>query len=219
MVLTFLLTLVTGLINTAPVTLAPSPIIRGDYVEARTASVFAGPCHYNGEVMTCGTDAILAWHVNSGSWQGVDLSGVRAMAAITSDSNLAESGAARKSEIVIDSSVAPAQSAAMLALIKSQAGESLGNVISVRSAPIKFVHYDRQYRVSAADFAAMDVQGMPNDECCKQPNLVWYTPLVHLDWRKVGYSNTSAYTAGTLTDPWQRADENDAFYGTFTIGR
>jgi hypothetical protein len=35
----------------------------------------------------------------------------------------------------------------------------------------------------------------------------------------VGYSSTAGYTAGTLTDPWQRADENDAFYGTFTIGR
>ena len=26
--------------------------VRGDYVEVRTASVFAGACHYNGEIVT-----------------------------------------------------------------------------------------------------------------------------------------------------------------------
>ena len=35
--------------------------IAGDYVEARTASVFAGACHYNGELVTTGRDAIMAW--------------------------------------------------------------------------------------------------------------------------------------------------------------
>ena len=34
---------------TAPTSPAP---IKGDYVEARTASVFAGACHYNGELVT-----------------------------------------------------------------------------------------------------------------------------------------------------------------------
>ena len=47
--------------------------LRGDYVEVRTASVFAGACHYNGEVVTTGRDAMMAWNVTSGSWQGVDL--------------------------------------------------------------------------------------------------------------------------------------------------
>jgi hypothetical protein len=28
--------------------------MRGDYVEVRTASVFAGACHYNGEFVTTG---------------------------------------------------------------------------------------------------------------------------------------------------------------------
>jgi hypothetical protein len=37
--------------------------LRGDYVEVRTASVFAGACHYNGEVVTTGRDAIMAWNV------------------------------------------------------------------------------------------------------------------------------------------------------------
>jgi hypothetical protein len=216
--LTLLLTVASTLINYAPLSVAPSPIIRGDYVEARTASVFAGPCHFNGEVMTTGGDAILAWHVLSGSWHGVDLADVRAVAAVTCDSNLSDATTARKSEIVIDSTATKQQAAAMVEMLKSRTGNNLGQITSIRTGPINFVHYARQYRVTAPGFGSMDVQGMPNDECCKQPNLVWYSPLMHLDWRKVGYSTTTAYTAGTITDPWQRGDENDAFYGTFTVG-
>ena len=32
----------------------------GTYVEARTASVFAGACHYNSELVTAGREALLA---------------------------------------------------------------------------------------------------------------------------------------------------------------
>src|SRR5215216_805781 len=67
---------------------------RGDYVEVRTASVFAGAWHYNGEVVTTGRDAMMAWNVTSGKWQGVDLSGVRVMAIVSADANLGENNAA-----------------------------------------------------------------------------------------------------------------------------
>src|SRR6185503_18474413 len=77
--------------------------LRGDYVEVRTASVFAGACHYNGEVVTTGRDAMMAWKVTSGKWQGIDLSGVRVLAVVSADANLAENNAGRQSEIIIDS--------------------------------------------------------------------------------------------------------------------
>ena len=63
----------------------------------------------------------------------------------------------------------------------------------------------------------MSVQPMPNDECCSQPSLVWYTPLTPLEHRKVGYTQSATYTAGTLTDAWQREGENSAFYGAFAF--
>jgi len=48
----------------------------------RTASVMAGPCHYNGELRHPGRDALLAWNFSGGHFQGVDLAGVRAVAAV-----------------------------------------------------------------------------------------------------------------------------------------
>src|SRR5438105_12700672 len=90
--------------------------VQGDYVEVRTASVFAGACHYNGEVVTTGRDAIMAWNFAAGVWQGTDLAGVRAMAAVTSDQSLGNEHAARKVELIVDSTATDAQARAVESL-------------------------------------------------------------------------------------------------------
>ena len=190
--------------------------LRGDYVEVRTASVFAGACHYNGEVVTTGRDAMMAWNVTSGKWQGVDLTGVRAMAIVTADANLSDDQAARQSELIIDTQASDAQSKAMVAALKLKYGANLGNVVAVRSAPISFNHSGRSYNVKADD-AIIDVEAMPNDLCCKMPNLVWYTPLVRLENRKVGYTIRAGYSGKAISTPWSRSGENSAFYGSFSL--
>jgi hypothetical protein len=190
--------------------------LAGDYVEARTASVFAGACHYNGELVTTGRDAVMAWQFNSGSWHNVDLSGVRVMAAVTSDANLGDASAARKCEFVIDAPASKAQADAALDAIVSRDGASLGKIVDVRRAAVSFEHEGRQYETGSAGFASLKLTGMPNDECCKQPNLVWYSPLAKLTWRKVGFTDDAAYIAGKISDPWERSDENGAFYGEFS---
>jgi uncharacterized protein DUF1326 len=190
--------------------------MRGDYVEVRTASVFAGACHYNGEVVTTGRDGMMAWNVTNGQWQGVDLSGVRAMAIISADVNLAEDNAARKSEIIIDSNASRAQAVAMLNALKEKYAAALGTIAEVRSAPIRFERSGRAYNVVTNE-AAINVEAMPNDLCCKMPNLVWYTPFVGLENRKVGYTIKALYNGKVVGEPWSRSGENSAFYGSFSL--
>ena len=190
--------------------------LRGDYVEVRTASVFAGACHYNGEVVTTGRDAMMAWNVTSGQWQGMDLSGVRVMAIVSADANLGEQNAARQSEIIIDSKASRAQALAMMNALKEKYAASLGKIVEVRSAPISFERNGRTYAVVTNE-AAINVEAMPNDLCCKMPNLVWYTPLVGLENRKVGYTEKALYSGKTVGEPWSRSGENSAFYGTFAL--
>lgn len=190
--------------------------MRGDYVEVRTASVFAGACHYNGEVVTTGRDAMMAWNVTNGQWQGVDLSGVRALAIVSADANLAENNAARTSEIIVDSSASRAQAVAMVNALKEKYAAALGTVAAVRSAPIRFERNGRTYNVVSNE-ASMNVEAMPNDLCCKMPNLVWYTPLVGIENRKVGYTSKALYSGKIVGEPWSRSGENSAFYGTFSL--
>ena len=195
---------------------ADTSFIRGEYVEVRTASVFAGACHYNGELTTAGRDALMAWNVKSGEWR-VDLAGVRIVAIVSADANLSDDNAARRSEIIIGENASNAQSRAMLEALKSRYAASLGKIISVRRGPLTFEHKDKTYTVTADDFASINIEAMPDDLCCKMPQLVWYSPLVPLENRKVGYTTKALYAGAAVGDPWQRTGQNSAFYGSFAL--
>ncbi|HEV2296558.1 MAG TPA: DUF1326 domain-containing protein [Tepidisphaeraceae bacterium] len=188
--------------------------VKGDYVEVRTASVFAGACHYNGELVTTGRDAILAWKITEGEHNGVNLAGVKAVAVVSSDANLSDDKATRKSEILIDGT--DAQMSAWTAMLKEQSSAALGEIVSVKRGTVTFNHDKNGYTLDAAGFASAKVQAMPDGGCCKQPNLVWYEPLTKLTDRKVGYTATASYAGGKIGTKWDRANENSAFYGSFT---
>ena len=56
---------------------------------------------------------------------------------------------------------------------------------------------------------------MPDRACCSQPELVWYQPLMPIEGRRVGYTESAWLDAASIGSTWQRSDENSAFYGTF----
>jgi len=64
--------------------------IRGDYIETRSADVYTGQCFANGEVNLVGREAILAWHVQNGSWNGVPLDGLTVAAAVRAKATLGD---------------------------------------------------------------------------------------------------------------------------------
>src|SRR3977135_2250351 len=73
--------------------LSPSVLaeqIRGDYIETRSADVYTGSCFANGEVNLVGNEAILAWHVQSGSWGGQPLEGLPRAAAVRARATLGD---------------------------------------------------------------------------------------------------------------------------------
>ena len=64
--------------------------IQGDYLETRSADVYTGQCFANGEVNLVGNQAILAWHVRRGSWDGVRLDGLTVAAAVRARGTLGD---------------------------------------------------------------------------------------------------------------------------------
>lgn len=188
--------------------------VYGDYIEARTASVFAGACHYNGEYPVLGRDAVMAWNFTSGSFNGVDLAGVRAIAAVSCETNLAEPQGTHKTDLTIDSSATAAQADAVVELLKTRNAAQLGRIVAVHRGQVTFTHSSQGYTIESPGFASMLVQYMPDNACCKEPGSVWYTPLTSLENRKVGFTEFANYS-GAANTPWQRESENSAFYGTF----
>src|SRR5690242_4148012 len=118
-------------VRKAPAVAQASAQVTGDYVEARTASVFCGACHYNGEAVTVGKEALMGWSIDGGSYNGVDLKGVKAMAALASTENLKDPGV-RQTEMTFDNHVSDKQIAAFTALLKEKMGDQLGTIVAVK---------------------------------------------------------------------------------------
>ena len=194
----------------------PNGSLKGDYVEARTASVFAGPCHYNGELTTTGRDAVMAWSIQEGTWKGTSLSGLTVVATVSSDANLKED-VARHSVLYVDSKATVAQSEALTEAFKANYGKSLGDVVTVKRIPITFTHKGEAFRVQAKGAIQLTVEAMPHHECCKMPSLVCYNPLIELTDRKVGYTRSSSVKENALGATWTKNGQNTAFYGTFSF--
>jgi hypothetical protein len=189
--------------------------LTGDYVEARTASVFAGACHYNGELTTTGRDAEIVWHVRSGASHGVDVSGLTAVAAITAGDNLKDDIAGRRSVLYIDDKATDAQMKVLAGTLMTSYKTALGNVVAIKRAPITFTRTGDKFHMAAKGVGKLDVDAMPNGECCKQPNLVWYKPLAEIEGRKVGFTRESGIEDETLGASWSKFNQNTAFYGSF----
>ena len=91
--------------------------ITGDYIETRSADVYVGQCFANGEVGLTGDEAILAWHIRSGSWNGVKLDGLNVVAAVKANATLGDPYAdpyPAKAVLIVDEQANPVQRAALV---------------------------------------------------------------------------------------------------------
>jgi hypothetical protein len=128
-----------ALADVAPAAVS-APGISGDYLEARTADVYTGPCFANSEMDLVGKQAVMAWHVRQGAWQGVPLGGLSVVAAVRSSATLGDpfGGPLRASAlIVVDQRATPQQRDALVAFAHAMSGELLSSVVAVESAPIE----------------------------------------------------------------------------------
>ena len=95
--------------------------VSGKYVEARTAEVFTGGCIMGSEAETVGKQAVLAWKVDRGSYNGISLDGLSVVAAVAGDRNLGivEIGGAKaniRSSVFVDDRANAAQRIALVAM-------------------------------------------------------------------------------------------------------
>src|SRR5262249_44806581 len=119
--------------------------IRGSYVEARTAEGFTGGLVQAGagEAETMGREAVLAWNVERGSFNGVSLDGMSVVAAVVGNRNLGiyELGgekAVSRSALFVDDRANPAQRLALVAMASQLANGVLGTIVNVTPTSIQF---------------------------------------------------------------------------------
>ncbi len=197
---------------------APTSDLEGVYVEARSAQVFIGGCIWNSEAMTIGREAVMAWRIDKGSIEGVDVAGLSIVAAIAGDENLAiNPEAARRTVLFVDHHASNAQQEALADRYATDNARMFGQVIEVVAVPISFVDTPEGYRVNAGDQVELEAKALHVDHKglnqCGEAQ--WYEPFVALNDSTLGIAVEHSYQGKTLSTRWSDPDKQSAFFGRF----
>jgi hypothetical protein len=168
-------------------------------------------------VVSSGRNAVLAWNITEGERNGVSLRGVTAVAVVAGDRYLGQENAQRKSVLYVNETATPEQREALVSLLKERAAGALGDLVAVKSAPVRFESDAGQYRVNVEGIAFMKIQKEVAQLCCKQPYQVWGKPFVPVAAAKTGYCLSVEYKDSGLLRGWSATDQNNAFFGSFSL--
>jgi hypothetical protein len=195
--------------------------ITGDYLESRSADVYTGQCFANGEMGLTGDQAILAWHIRSGSWDGVKLDGFSVVAAVKANATLGDPYAdpyPAKSVLIIDNRADARERAALAAFAQHMGGKLLANVVNVVNAPID-IQVAREHHGSAllraGDFVTVQTRSIDeNDHLCGNES-TFYPPLTQVSHAMAAVAMTDSYSGKGLGSTWTLHDKRSAFVGSF----
>lgn len=195
--------------------------IKGDYVEVRSADVYTGPCFANSQVDLEGKQAILAWKVRNGSWNGVDLSGLGVVAVVKANATLGDrfhNPYPADSVLILDSRASSQQRVALQAFAKSAGGALVGNVVRVETAPINLeVIQHGTVKMVAGNLARIETRSLCNgDDICGNEE-IYYPPLTKIADAMPAYTLEESFQGKGLGMVWSREDARSAFVGTFSL--
>ena len=195
--------------------------IRGDYIETRSADVYTGQCFANGEVNLVGKEAILAWHVQTGSWDGVPLEGLTIAAAVRAQATLGDPYAnpyPAQSVLLVDDQATPQQSAALVSFAKQMGGELLKNVDQTIAAPMEMIVNHERHGVAllrAGQFATIQTRSLGDKDHVCGNEVTFYPPLTQVTHSMPAVAITDAYRGPGLGESWDTHGRRSAFVGTF----
>ena len=206
------------LLLTAPGVFAtPSETVQGEYLEARSVSVYVGACHYGAEYVEGGREATLVWNIRQGIWKGVSLDGLTVVAVVTAKNNLAIDTDSRRSVLYLDKKATSEQRTALTDLMTTKRSELLGEIVSTENTPITFTKEGVKYDLRVGEVLTLSVSRYPCQNCT-QPHQIWYKPLEQLDTPIVGKSTVYCYQDNILSVTWNCGeDTNNVFVGDFAM--
>ena len=143
------------------------PQIHGEYLETRSADVYVGQCFANGEVNLAGTEAIVAWHIQEGKWDGVSLNGLTIAGAIKAQATLGDPYGKpypAKSVLLVDRHATPEQRQALINFAQEMGGELLSHVVRVVDTPIDMEvaqgEHSTRARLQAGDVVTVETRAI-----------------------------------------------------------
>jgi hypothetical protein len=201
----------------------PSSTIYGNYVEARTADVYTGPCFANSEVGLTGQLAVFGWKVTEGSWNGVSLNGLGVVGVIRASSTLGDvyhTAYPVKAVLIVDDRANPEQRLALQSFAKRMGGDLLEDVVRVDYQPIdmSFANGDlhsMKATLTAGNLAKIETRALSEgDHICRNEE-VWYRPLTKVEHAMPAFAIANTFKGQGLDEQWSSPDKRSAFVASF----
>ncbi len=208
---------------------AAEPSVRsigGEYIEARTAEVWVGPCFANGEVEINGKEAILGWRIDRGEWQGVNLEGLSVAAVVRAEHTIgmvSEPVNPGRAVLIVDERATGPQRAALAAFAKSMAGDLIHEVVKVYYSPIQFDIEDDDIhegaaRLSAGSLAEVETRALNEGDVHCGNETIFYPPMsAGLEHSMPAYAETNTYQGDGLNERWRNPYKRSGFLGIFSV--
>jgi Protein of unknown function (DUF1326) len=208
---------------TVAATQAGAATIQGQYLEARTCSVYTGPCFGNAEIGLAGKEAVLAWKVEKGAWNDVNLDGLGVALVLSSEGTLGfdevfDMDAGKiESVILVDEQASSEQQRALVDFVKDSAKRLTAHVKQVQPVPFQLQndHLEGRGLFSAGDVARIETRALQQGDCVCSNEIIFYLPLTDVDNFSPAFSKTNSFQGQGLEKRWAGGGERGAFLATF----
>ncbi|HET6426399.1 MAG TPA: DUF1326 domain-containing protein [Planctomycetaceae bacterium] len=206
-----------------PVMAVAGTQIAGEYIEARTCDVYTGPCFANGEMGLSGREAVMAWRVEQGQWNGVELAGLSVAVIANSENTMGDTGVFKMkagkitSVILVDEKADAAQRTALEAFVRDTAKHYTQHIRLVKPVALKLDndHLAGKGVFVAGDIAKIETRALAKGDCVCTNEMVYYQPLNKVSDFTPAFSKTLSYTGDGLENQWTTHGQRSAFLATF----
>ncbi|MCA9172924.1 MAG: DUF1326 domain-containing protein [Planctomycetales bacterium] len=195
--------------------------IRGTYLETRTCQVYTGPCFANAETGIAGRDAIMGWNIESGSFGGVDLSGLSAVVVVRSEKTLGFRGLSEagdvRSVVYLDERASERQREALLAFARKHSDTAGQSVVRVQTAPIamKLDVTELTGELTAGKEVTIKARRARLGDCICSNEAAYYPPLAKVENFAPGVTLEGSFQGRGLGSRWSTPGDRSAYLATF----
>lgn len=198
--------------------------IRGDYIESRSTDVYVAQCFANGETGLTGNQALLAWHVAEGSWNGVKLDGLTVAAAVRARATLGDPYGEpypAQAVLMVDDAANPEQRQALIALARHEGGKLLENIARVEYVPVVLEvpeNHEGHAVLRAGHLATIITRPLNHHDhiCGNETN--FYPPLTNVQNATSAVALTDEFRGDGLDSQWTRHGSRSAYVAEFAEG-
>jgi hypothetical protein len=200
---------------------AAADSVSGTYLESRTCQVYTGPCFANAETALAGREAVMAWNIESGKKNNIDLAGLSVVMVVRGNDTLAYKGVEDpqelKSAIIVDAKATTEQRDALISFVKEHTGRAGKEVVRVDAAPIAMSLDTAELRgeLKAGSLVKLTTRKAKPGDCICSNEVAFYPPLAKVDRFAPGVSVEAEYKGTGLGANWSTPESRSAYVGEF----